>query len=82
MRSLEEALAELSARKQEVPIGSLWRHRKTDTIYTVKGLALLESDLSLVLSYKELGTSNIHWIRPLSEFLDGRFERVSLFEED
>lgn len=76
MRTLEEALVELGSKKQEVPVGSLWKHKKTSTIYTVKDIAILESDLSLVLSYKELGASKVHWIRPLSEFLDGRFEKV------
>jgi hypothetical protein len=76
IRTLEEALVELGAKKQEVPVGSLWRHKKTGTIYTIKDIAILEYDLSLVVSYKELGASKVHWIRPLSEFLDGRFEKV------
>lgn len=82
IRNLEEALVELGVRKQELPLGSLWRHKKTDTIYTIKDLAILESDLSLVVSYEELDDSKVHWIRPLSEFLDGRFESVPLLKED
>lgn len=76
IRNLEEALVELGAKKQEIPVGSLWRHKKTGTIYTIKDIAIIESDLSLAVSYKELGTSKVHWVCPLSEFLDGRFEKV------
>ena len=76
IRNLEEALVELGAKKQKVPVGSLWRHKKTGTIYTIKDIAIIESDLSLAVSYKELGTAKVHWVRPLSEFLDGRFEKV------
>lgn len=81
MRTLEEALVELGEKRQKVRAGSLWRHIKTNTLYTVKDLVVVESDLTLAVSYKRLGdTSQLHWLRPLDEFLDGRFTREVLFK--
>ena len=81
MRTLEEALLELGEKRQKVRAGSLWRHLKTDTLYMVKDIVVVESDLTLSVFYKRLGdTSHLHWLRPLDEFLDGRFTREVLFK--
>lgn len=83
MKSLEEVQEDLSLKRKEVPIGSLWRHLKTDNLYTVKDIVVVESDLTLAVSYKRLGdTSRLHWLRPLDEFLDGRFKREVLFKDE
>ena len=83
MKSLEEVQEDLSLKRKEVPIGSLWRHIKSDTLYTVKDLVVMESDLTFAVSYKFLGdTSRLHWLRPLDEFLDGRFKREVLFKDE
>ena len=83
MKSLEELQEDLSLKRKEVPIGSLWRHLKTDNLYTVKDIVVVESDLTLAVSYKRLGdTSRLHWLRPLDEFLDGRFKREVLFKDE
>ena len=83
MKTLEEVQADLSLKRKEVPIGSLWRHLKTDTLYTVKDIVVVESDLNLAVSYKRLGdASRLHWLRPLDEFLDGRFKRGVLFKDE
>lgn len=83
MKTLEEVQADLSLKRKEVPIGSLWRHLKTDTLYTVKDIVVVESDLNLAVSYKRLGdASRLHWLRPLDEFLDGRFKREVLFKDE
>lgn len=76
-------LQDLEKSYEEIPIGSLWRHLKTDNLYTVKDIVVVESDLTLAVSYKRLGeTSRIHWLRPLDEFLDGRFKREILFKDE
>lgn len=82
-KNLDDLISELSGKRKEVPIGSLWRHIKTDTLYTVKDIVVVESDLTLAVSYKRLGdTSHLHWLRPLDEFLDGRFKREVLFKDE
>ncbi|RYX83987.1 DUF1653 domain-containing protein [bacterium] len=50
-----------------------WRHVKhPEDWYHVECLATLEKDLTPVVVYKnEAGKV---WVRPLSEFMDGRFE--------
>lgn len=83
MKTLEEMQGDLSLKRKEVPVGSLWRHLKTDNLYTVKDIVVVEFDLTLAVSYKRLGeTSRIHWLRPLDEFLDGRFKREILFKDE
>lgn len=83
MKSLEEVQEDLSLKRKEVPIGSLWRHLKTDNLYTVKDIVIVESDLTLAVSYKRLGDANrLHRLRPLDEFLDGRFKREVLFKDE
>lgn len=83
MKSLEEVQEDLSLKRKEVPIGSLWRHLKTDNLYTVKDIVVVESDLTLAVSYKCLGdATRLHWLRPLDEFLDGRFKREVLFKDE
>ena len=83
MKSLEEVQEDLSLKRKEVPIGSLWRHLKTDNLYTVKDIVVVESDLTLAVSYQKLGDlSRLRWLRPLDEFLDGRFKREVLFKEE
>ena len=83
MKILEEVQADLFLKRKEVPVGSLWRHLKTDNLYTVKDIVVVESDLTLAVSYKRLGdTSRLHWLRPLDEFLDGRFKREVLFKDE
>lgn len=76
-------LQDLEKSYEEIPVGSLWRHVKSDTLYTVKDIVVVESDLTLAVSYKRLGdNSRLHWLRPLNEFLDGRFKREVLFKDE
>lgn len=46
-------------------------HRKSGNLYQVSQLAYRESDLEVVVIYHDVNM--VHWVRPLSEFLDGRF---------
>lgn len=83
MKTLAEVQSDLALRRKEVPVGSLWRHLKTNTLYIVKDIVVVESDLTLAVSYKRLGDANrLHWLRPLDEFLDGRFKREVLFKDE
>jgi hypothetical protein len=66
MKTLEEVQADLSLKRKEVPVGSLWRHIKTDTLYTIKDIVVVESDLTFAVSYQKLGDlSRLRWLRPL-----------------
>lgn len=81
MSELDGLLLKLSGANHLVPKGSMWRHKKTGNLYTVVDLVVIESDLTLGVSYKPLvGSTKLHWVRPLEEFLDGRFEKVDLFK--
>lgn len=77
MSSLDKLMLEIEEAKEKVPIGSIWRHLKTETLYTIKDLVVRENDLTVCVSYQKLMIgSQVHWIRPLSEFLDGRFVKL------
>ncbi len=59
---------------------SLYRHKKTGGLYIVMaGLnedVFIEATATPAIIYKSLQDDKI-WVRPISEFLDGRFEEVS-----
>lgn len=57
--------------KQEV-----FRHKKTGGVYGVVCNATRESDGELLVVYRNVATGE-RWVRPASEFNDGRFERVA-----
>ena len=69
----------------EVYPGEIYRHVRRGTTYRVVGLARFQGDLEYdtdpvvlyvrVESSADLGLGEM-WCRPLSEFTDGRFERV------
>lgn len=74
---LELLMLELDKAKEKVPIGSIWRHIKTENLYTVKDIVVRENDLTVSVSYQKLMIgSQVHWIRPVDEFLDGRFVKL------
>lgn len=62
-------------------IGSQWRHAKSDAFYKVIGLCLIEATLTPGVVYEGGGFYDdgrlwTTWVRPASEFMDGRFIRV------
>jgi hypothetical protein len=59
----------------EIAIGAYYCHKKTGHIYQVLLMAKLEKTLEDVVIY---GRGRERWVRPLSEFLDGRFEPVDM----
>lgn len=60
---------------------SRWRHKRRQTIYLVLAVGLLQaSDGDLhnhegeqLVVYRDISSQQV-WVRPLREFLDGRFE--------
>lgn len=56
--------------------GSFWRHRN-GTVYAVSHGAIIEATLTPSVVYYLAETwppgSRLCWVRPLEEFLDGRF---------
>jgi hypothetical protein len=55
-----------------------WKHRKTGGLYTVLyDDATREHDLEPVVVYRALKGGRI-WVRPHSEFFDGRFEMIEV----
>ena len=52
-------------------VGKNFIHKKSGNLYQVSQLAYRESDLDVVVIYHDVNL--VHWVRPLSEFLDGRF---------
>lgn len=74
---LDKLMLEINEAKEKVPIGSIWRHLKTETLYTIKDLVVRETDLTVCVSYQKLMIgSQVHWIRPVDEFLGGRFVKL------
>lgn len=55
-------------------IGKNFIHLKTGRMYQVVNLAYCEEDLEVVVIYHD--ESLVHWVRPLSEFLNGRFKQL------
>lgn len=55
----------------------LWRHKKTGGLYRVLAYGVLEWDMRNAVIYRLDGDVGVIWIRPESEFRDGRFELVS-----
>jgi hypothetical protein len=69
------AIVELSERDA----GMKFKHRKRGTSYTVLGRAVLQTNQP-VSDEQELvvyaGADGRLWVRPVSEFYDGRFEKL------
>ncbi|WP_209000060.1 hypothetical protein [Pannonibacter tanglangensis] len=55
--------------------GSLWRHRKTQGVYRIVGRCRIEASGLHAFLYQ--GQDGTIWARPVDEFLDGRFERLT-----
>ena len=75
---LEAALAELAARGPGV--GTYWQHR-SGGVDRVDRCAVNEADLAPVVVYTCLQTKVV-WVRPLSQFRDGRFAPLDESPED
>jgi|SoimicMinimDraft_4_1059732.scaffolds.fasta_scaffold09424_2 hypothetical protein len=62
--------------------GERWRHKRSDRVYLVLHIGTLQTsaapdlDDELCVVYQN-ETHYAIWVRPLDEFMDGRFERLS-----
>lgn len=56
-------------------IGSKWRHRKGGA-YEIVTNARNEATLEAVVVYRD-EIVGMTWVRPLAEFIDGRFTKIS-----
>jgi hypothetical protein len=63
---------------EEPDIGSRWRHLKRGSTYEVLGTGVIEATLAACVIYKAEADGTT-WVRPLHEFMDGRFEWLSTF---
>ena len=54
----------------------LWRHIKTDGIYAVLCPAVIEAGAVPAVAYAIANGNGTVWVRPVTEFLDGRFEVI------
>lgn len=52
-------------------VGKNFILKKTGRLYQVSQLAYRESDLEIMVIYHD--EDMVHWVRPVSEFMDGRF---------
>lgn len=55
-------------------IGSKWRHRK-GSMYEVVTNARIEATLEAAVVYRD-DVTGMTWVRPLAEFIDGRFQQL------
>ena len=62
---------------EAVPSVTKWRHKKTGGVYETQGVALTSNNLEPVVIYMNTKGKGPSFTRPASEFLDGRFERLS-----
>jgi len=49
-----------------------WRHKKTGKTYTISEIGVQEADGEILVVYRGVGEFVV-WVRPASEFFDGRF---------
>lgn len=61
---------------EKVGMLSHWRHKNTGGCYEVQGVGLASSGLEPTVIYINTDGGGPAFIRPASEFLDGRFERI------
>lgn len=62
---------------KKAPVGSKWRHIKHANAgpYEIVAHGLIEADLTQVIIYRQ-EHAELVWVRPASEFMDGRFIRL------
>lgn len=58
-------------------VGTTFLHVKTGRIYTIMGHCMIEATLEVGVLYMIAdNTSDTLWVRPYSNFFDGRFTQV------
>ena len=61
----------------DLAIGAHYRHKKTGGTYQLFMFATIEATMTPAVVYGARVKGEVsHWVRPLAEFCDGRFEPV------
>ena len=63
----------LMGREIDFPETGPWTHVKSGGQYIVLFPCMVENGLVQAVAYSKLGGDGLIWIRPITEFLDGRF---------
>lgn len=81
LAAANERVRELEALldRHENGLAQVWVHKKTGGLYRVINHVRIEADNTPAVAYMAVGGGPI-WVRPLSEFNDGRFEKVDASE--
>jgi hypothetical protein len=59
---------------EEPKPGTRWRHLKTGHVYVVLDICTIEATVAPAVLYQRRDVADAHkWVRPLAEFMDGRF---------
>jgi hypothetical protein len=61
-------------RLESVIVGETYRHRKSGRYYEVVAVGTIEATMTPCVIYKGHYAERHVWVRPLDEFMDGRFE--------
>lgn len=63
----------------QLAIGAYYRHKKTGRTYQLSMFATIEATMVEAVVYTARKDFNVRsWVRPVSEFCDGRFEEVDM----
>ena len=84
-----ELLFQLEKAHEQVEVGALYTHYRTETSYKVLNLAIIEATQEVAVIYQAASNplKSVTWIRPLSSFLEkiyigdiqvNRFQKKSL----
>ncbi|MBD2653139.1 DUF1653 domain-containing protein [Synechocystis sp. FACHB-383] len=60
-------------------INEIYRHKKSSGFYRIVGFGLIEATKTHSVIYESLEDGQV-WVRPTTEFFDGRFEFVHLLD--
>ena len=63
----------LLGREIDFPNEGQWTHIKTGGRYVVLFPVMVENGLTPAVAYSKVGGDGLIWVRPITEFLDGRF---------
>ena len=76
--TLDDAKVAIEENRKRAPYLSDWVHVKSGGKYAVQYHVIIEATLEpAVVYYKRHADPRETWVRPASEFFDGRFEKQS-----
>ena len=65
---------------ESTTVGTLWRHKKTGGIYAIFASCQIEATNEPGILYHSINGHGPLWCRPTKEFMDGRFDPISIVE--